>query len=130
MTTAATRAPLSRCPETEKLIDLIGPLGALHTTTSAQVESTSPAHQQLLQHCQDCPLCNVTLEKMTSGYGAFLPSQTETPQPLQLERIARGILPHIAKDLASPSRGPVFVLVALVFVLMAVATFYLSRQAL
>lgn len=130
MTTAASRAPLSRCPETEKLIDLIGPLASPQTATSPQSEPPSPAHQQLLQHCQDCPLCSVTLEKMTCGYGAFLPSQTETPQPLQLERIARGILPHIAKDLASPSRGPVMILVALVFLLMAVASFYLSRQAL
>ena len=130
MTTAASRPPLSRCPETEKLIDLIGPLASPQTATSPQSEPPSPAHQQLLQHCQDCPLCSVTLEKMTSGYGAFLPSQTETPQPLQLERIARGILPHIAKDLASPSRGPVLFLVALVFLLMAVASFYLSRQAL
>ena len=130
MTTAASRPPLSRCPETEKLIDLIGPLASPQTATSPQSEPPSPAHQQLLQHCQDCPLCSVTLEKMTSGYGAFLPSQTETPQPLQLERIARGILPHIAKDLASPSRGPVMILVALVFLLMAVASFYLSRQAL
>lgn len=130
MTTAASRPPLSRCPETEKLIDLIGPLASPQTATSPQSEPPSPAHQQLLQHCQDCPpSCSVTLEKMTSGYGAFL-SQTETPQPLQLERIARGILPHIAKDLASPSRGPVLVLVALVFLLMAVASFYLSRQAL
>jgi len=130
MTTAASRPPLSRCPETEKLIDLIGPLASPQTATSAQSKPPSPAHQQLLQHCQDCPLCSVTLEKMTSGYGAFLPSRTETPQPLQLERIARGILPHIAKDLASPSRAPVLVLVALVFLLMAVASFYLSRQAL
>jgi len=130
MTTAASRAPLSRCPETEKLIDLIRPLAPPQTATRPQSEPPSPAHQQLLQHCQDCPLCSVTLEKMTSGYGAFLPSQTETPQPLQLERIARGILPHIAKDLASPSRAPVLVLVALVFLLMAVASFYLSRQAL
>lgn len=130
MTTAAARPPLSRCPETEKLIDLIGPLGPTQTTTNPQTEPTSPRHQQLLQHCQDCPLCSVTLEKMTSGYQAFLPSQTETPQPLQLERIARGILPQIAKDLASPSRGPVYVLVALVFLLMALAAFYLTRQAL
>ncbi len=130
MTTAAARPPLSRCPETEKLIDLIGPLGPTQTTTNPQAEPTSPSHQQLLQHCQDCPLCSVTLEQMTRGSGVVLPSHTETPQPLQLDRLARGLVPHIAKDLASPSRGPVLVLVALVFLLMAVATFYLSRQAL
>ena len=106
-----SRPPLSRCPETAKLINLV--------VASSEARTAEPL-SQLVRHTQDCPLCEVTQAKVESGYQA-LGKLAARPESAALEQIARVVLPAVARDFA-PSRTGWAIVVAVLALLLLVAT--------
>jgi hypothetical protein len=105
--------PLSRCPETEKLINLI--------EASPESRKAEPL-SALVRHTQDCPLCEVTQKKVEAGYHALGElAALARPESTTLEQIARAVLPTIAQDF-EPQRTGWALVVAILALLLLVAT--------
>ena len=107
------RPPLSRCPETEKLINLV--------VASSEARTAEPL-ALLVRHTQDCPLCEVTQQKVESGYRALGKlADRLRPDSAALEQIARVVLPAVARDFM-PQRTGWAIAVAVLALLLLVAT--------
>ena len=114
--------PLSRCPETEKLINLV--------VASPEARKTEPL-AALVHHTHDCPLCEVTQKKVEAGYAALgRLVALARPETTALEQIARAVLPAVARDLAPPGNGWALALAALALLLLLVTTasFFLHKN--
>ncbi|MFO0577583.1 MAG: hypothetical protein U1A78_26565 [Polyangia bacterium] len=103
-------APLSRCPTTDRLVELLdgfAPDGASGGTGAPDGSGEhAGAVESLPQHTADCPLCSVTWAKVQAGYAALGELTVPAPQPASLERLARAVLPEVTRDLAPRRRGP------------------------
>ena len=114
--------PLSRCPETEKLINLV--------VASPEARKSEPL-AALVHHTHDCPLCEVTQKKVEAGYGALgRLVALARPETAALEQIARAVLPAVARDLAPPGNGWAIALaaIALLLLLVTTASFFLRKN--
>lgn len=106
--------PLSRCPETEKLINLV--------VASPEARRSEPL-AALVDHTHDCPLCEVTQKKVEAGYAALgRLVALARPESVALEQIARAVLPAVARDLAPPGNGWAIALAAIALLLLLVTT--------
>lgn len=106
--------PLSRCPETEKLINLV--------VASPEARQTAPL-AALVEHTHDCPLCEVTQKKVEAGYQALgRLVALARPETAALEQVARAVLPAVARDLAPPGNGWAIAVAALALLLLLVTT--------
>lgn len=88
-------APMSRCPTADQLVELLDP-GAAGCEGSGSKEEA----QALQQHTVDCPMCSVTWAKVQAGHAALAALPITAPQVVVLERLARAVLPEVARDLA------------------------------
>lgn len=88
-------APLSRCPTADQLVELLD-VGSAGCEGAAATE----ASQALQQHTVDCPMCSVTWAKVQAGHAALADLPLAAPQVVVLERLARAVLPEVARDLA------------------------------
>lgn len=114
--------PLSRCPETEKLINLV--------VASPEARKSEPL-ATLVDHTHDCPLCEVSQKKVEAGYAALgRLVALARPESAALEQIARAVLPAVARDLAPPGNGWAIALIALALLLLlfTTASFFLHKN--
>lgn len=88
-------APMSRCPTADQLVELLD-RGAAGCEGAGATEAT----QALQQHTVDCPMCSVTWAKVQAGHAALATLPIAAPQVVVLERVARAVLPEVARDLA------------------------------
>lgn len=107
---SSSPAPLSRCPTTDRLVELLdgfapGGAGGGTCATDGSGEH-SGAVESLPQHTADCPMCSVTWAKVQAGYAALGELTVPAPQPVVLERLARTVLPEVTRDLVPRRRGP------------------------
>jgi RNA polymerase sigma-70 factor (ECF subfamily) len=109
---SAAPLPLSRCPETEKLINLV--------VASPESRAREPL-AALVQHTHDCPLCEVTAEQLGAGRRALDQiAALSRPEPAALEQIARAVLPAVAAELKPQGGGWALALAAVALLLVAV----------
>lgn len=109
---AAALPPLSRCPETEKLINLV---------VAQPDELKSEPLSVLFRHTQDCPLCEVTQRKVAAGHQTLGQlAALARPEPAALEQVARAVLPAVAHDLDAQRSGWAIALAVLSVILLAV----------
>lgn len=108
----AALPPLSRCPETEKLINLV-----VAQPEDLRLEPLS----SLVRHAYDCPQCQVTQRKVAAGYQALGHlAALARPESAALEQIARAVLPAVAQDLTPQPSGWAIALAVLALLLLAV----------
>lgn len=108
----ASLPPLSRCPETEKLINLV-----VAPPEDLKAEPLSG----LVRHTQDCPFCEGTQRKVVAGYKALGQlAVLARPETAALEQVARAVLPAVAQDLSVARSGWAIAIVALALFLLAV----------
>lgn len=114
-------APMSRCPTADQLVELLDP-GATGCAGAAATEAT----QALQQHTVDCPMCSVTWAKVQAGHAALAELPLAAPQVVVLERLARAVLPEVARDLAPrrPKTGKKVAIAAVVVLLILLALIF------
>jgi hypothetical protein len=96
-------APLSRCPTSDRLVDL---LDGFAPDGGSDGSERSGSGESLPQHAADCPMCSVTWARVQAGYAALGELPIPVPQPAALERLARAVLPEVTRDLVPRRRGP------------------------
>lgn len=88
-------APMSRCPTADQLVELLDAGAA-----DCKGAEATQAALSLQQHTVDCPMCSVTWAKVQAGHAALGALPIAVPQVTVLERLARAVLPEVARDLA------------------------------
>lgn len=127
---ASSPALPSRCPTTDRLVEL---LDGKDGVTEGSAERAGEA-EPLSRHAADCPMCSVTWARVQAGHAALGELNLPAPQPATLERLARAVLPEVARDLA-PRRGGllavgpprVLALVLVLILLSGALLWFLSR---